>query len=174
MPSMQPTVESFPLRTMRITVETHVKATPVQVFAALTTGVALWWSAGHLENEKLARDLILEPRLGGRFYESWDQPASDKSGSLLGNVIQIRRSEVIKIAGFFGLEEQCAYGVLSIHLRRHRDGVTVHLSHDAIGNIDDEIQKRMADTWQDLLSALKELVEKHHSHGLRSDPALED
>ena len=51
MPSMQPTVETFPLRAMRITVETHVKATPGQVFAALTTGVALWWSAGHLKTK---------------------------------------------------------------------------------------------------------------------------
>jgi uncharacterized protein YndB with AHSA1/START domain len=168
------TVETFPLRSMRIVVEEIVKATPSQVFAALTTGVALWWSAGHLENEKLARDLILEPRLGGRFYETWEQPASDKDGSLLGNVIQIRRAQVIKIAGFFGLEDHCAYGVLSIHLRKHQDEVIVHLCHEAIGNIDDAVQNQMAKSWQELLSALKELVESHHSHGLRSDPALED
>ena len=167
-------VETFPLTGMRIVTEQHMKASASQVFAGLTTGVALWWDAGHLESEKLARDLILEPRLGGRFYETWDQPDSDKGGSLLGTVIQIRRAEVIKIAGYFGLEEHCAHGVLSIHLHRNRDGVTVRFCHEAVGNIDETVRKKTAQQWQELLAALKELVEKHHSQGLRSDPALED
>jgi uncharacterized protein YndB with AHSA1/START domain len=158
---------------MRIVLESHIKASPEQIFAALTTGVALWWGAGYLENRKLARDLVLEPRLGGRFYESWEDPSSDRDGALLGHVIQIRKAQVLKIAGHFGIEERCAHGVLSIWLRREEKGTRVELEHDAVGDIDDEVRSTFTKNWQDLLEALKAQVERLHSEGLRHDPALE-
>jgi uncharacterized protein YndB with AHSA1/START domain len=157
---------------MRIAVEMQINATAEQVFAALTTGVALWWDAKHLENEKLARDLILEPRLGGRFYETWETPATDKDGALLGTVIQIRKWHVLKIAGFFGLEERCAWGVVSFRLVREDRGTTVHLTHDASGDIDDSVRAKMLASWNHLLNSLKAHVEHQHSSGLRGDPAF--
>jgi hypothetical protein len=143
------------------------------VYSALTTGVALWWGVGHLESRKLARDLVLEPRLGGRFYESWEDPSTDKDGALLGHVIQIRKWQLIKIAGYFGQEERCAHGVLSIWLRKEEGATRVVLQHDAVGDIDDELRQSFAKNWEELLEALRAQVERHEAGGLRRDPAMD-
>jgi uncharacterized protein YndB with AHSA1/START domain len=165
--------ETFPVQSMRILLEVHIKASPEQIFAALTTGIALWWGAGYLESRELARDLVLEPHLGGRFYESWEEPSTDKDGALLGHVIQIRKWQVLKIAGHFGMEDRCAHGVLAIRLRREQNGTKVYLQHDAVGDIDDGIRAEFTKNWQDLLNALRAQVEQLHSEGLRHDPALD-
>jgi len=166
-------LESFPVESMRIVVEMHMNANPDQVFSALTKGVAVWWGAGYLESAKLACDLILEPRLGGRFYESWEDNSTDKDGALLGNVIQIRKLQLIKMAGFFGLEERCAFGVVSIWLKRVESGTLVKLQHDATGDLDEALKETQLISWQNLLDALKSQVEHHQSLGLRSDPAFD-
>jgi uncharacterized protein YndB with AHSA1/START domain len=165
--------ETFPVRGMRIQIEIHLDATPEQVFNALTTGVALWWDAKHLESKKLARDLILEPRLGGRFYETWEDPPTDKDGALLGNVIQIHKWQIIKIAGYFGLEEHCAHGVVSIRLVRCKTGTNLRFQHDAVGELSDGLICKTRTAWHDLLNSLKKQVEEQHSSGLRVDPAFD-
>jgi uncharacterized protein YndB with AHSA1/START domain len=167
-------LESFPVESMRIVIDMHMNASPEQIFAALTTGVAIWWGPGYLESAKLARDLILEPRLGGRFYESWDDSSTDKDGALLGNVIQIKKLQLIKVAGYFGLEEHCAFGVVSIWLKRQDGGTLVKFQHDATGDLDEAIKETQMITWQNLLDALRTQVEHHQSLGVRSDPAFED
>jgi uncharacterized protein YndB with AHSA1/START domain len=166
-------LESFPVESMRIIIDMHMNASPEQIFAALTTGVAIWWSPGYLESARLARDLILEPRLGGRFYESWDDSSADKDGALLGNVIQIKKLELIKIAGYFGLEEYCAFGVVSIWLKRQEGGTLVKFQHDATGALDEAIKETQMISWQNLLDALKTQVEHHQSLGVRNNPAFD-
>jgi uncharacterized protein YndB with AHSA1/START domain len=50
-----------------------VKATPERAFEVFTAGVATWWPLEeHSIGEKQARTVAIEPRVGGRFYETAD------------------------------------------------------------------------------------------------------
>lgn len=165
---------TYAVKGLSLSAEMHLNATPEQVFATLTTGVAHWWDAKHLESKKLARDLILEPRLGGRFYETWEDPSTDKDGALLGNVIQIRRGQILKIAGFFGFEELNALSVVTFKLRRDGSKTAVHFNFDSSGNLDDVAKDSLISFWTELLHALKDRIEHQHSTGLRANPAFSD
>ncbi len=163
---------SYAVQGLSIRCEIPMEATQEQLFSALTTGVAQWWDSTHLEGKKLARDLVLEPRLGGRFYETWEDPITDRDGALLANVIQIRKGQILKLAGFFGFEELDAFSVASFRLVRHEKHTTFKFSFETSGNLNAKARLKMISFWTELLKALKEHVEHQHPSGVRSDPSF--
>ncbi len=52
---------------MHVEQEVTIEASPERVFAALTNELSAWWGAPYLGSDA-ARALILEPKIGGRFY----------------------------------------------------------------------------------------------------------
>lgn len=161
----------MPVHTMEIAIELSIAASPDRVFAALTTGTALWWGAPFLENRN-ARDLILEPWLNGRLYECWGLNVDDKDGALLGTVIAISRPNLIKFQGTFGLSDRIVRGIVSFSLDPDDGGTKLAFWHKAIGEIDDAVRERYKTGWTELLERLKELMEVHRGHGVRHDPTL--
>lgn len=156
---------------MHLQVTETIGASRSRVFAALTNSVALWWGKPYLENEK-AENIILEPRLGGRLYECWSEMDDDRDGALLGTVTAIKRPEMIRFEGPFGMINHVAHGVVTIRL--HSDGphTQIHLEHCAVGLIDDNVRQHFQQGWHDLLHRLKSLIELHHTEGLKHDPSL--
>jgi len=87
------------IRSIDITEEVVIKAAPPRVFNVVTKEVAAWWGAPYLYT-KLAKNVILEPKLGGRFYEVW----GIGQGRMWGIVTQIRKNEWIEITGTIGMK----------------------------------------------------------------------
>lgn len=164
--------KSFPVTSMNIEIEMIIGAAPERVFAALTTGTALWWGAPYLEN-KDAHDLVMELRLGGRFYECWTRPSSDKDGSLLGTITALNKPALLKMEGSFGMGARCSHGIVTFYLKRSHLGTQVQFSHKAIGDITDEVRERYSVGWNDLLNRLKKLIEVQQEGGLRHEPAFD-
>ena len=59
---------------IRIEQQVVIDAPPARVFAALTKHVSAWWGPPYVIGED-ARDLVVEPRIGGRVYEDWGNGA---------------------------------------------------------------------------------------------------
>ena len=76
-----------------------IKATPNRVYNAITNRIAAWWGTPYLYT-RLAKGIILEPRLGGRFSEVW----GTGQGRLWGTVTQIKKNEWIEITGDLGMK----------------------------------------------------------------------
>jgi DNA-binding transcriptional ArsR family regulator len=57
-----------------------IDAAPSQVFDAMTQNLSAWWGAPYLYGD--AKDIVLEPKVGGRLYEVWGQDAVGDCGRL--------------------------------------------------------------------------------------------
>jgi uncharacterized protein YndB with AHSA1/START domain len=139
---------------INVEVEITIEATPEQVFSALTTGVSMWWGNPYLERED-ASDLVLEPKLGGRFFERWGQEQNDHHGSLLGRVTAIDRPRLLRLIGQFGITSVSTVAVVSIKLSRLEDGTHLKFSFNAHGDFDEPTRLRYGRGWCALRSQLE-------------------
>ncbi|SRR5579875_59527 len=161
------------METMHVAMDLLIRAQPEQVFAALTTGIALWWGPPYLYGTGV-RNIVLEPKVGGRLYESWHIEPDDKIGALHGTVVVIQPPSRLVMQGCFGMIDHAAQGTVSFKLSRQDGGTLLHFSHNAFGELTEQTRTRYADGWRDLLDRLKALLEKHAVQGVQHDPALED
>ncbi|MGH2437062.1 MAG: hypothetical protein ACRDFA_08715, partial [bacterium] len=60
---------AVPVGAFRVEQEVTIQGTPARVFDALTKEVSAWWGMPHMYSEEAARDIILEPRVGGRLFD---------------------------------------------------------------------------------------------------------
>src|ERR1700724_525804 len=49
--------------------QVHVKAPPERAFEVFTAGFARWWPASHHIGAAAYKNSLIEPRVGGRWYE---------------------------------------------------------------------------------------------------------
>jgi uncharacterized protein YndB with AHSA1/START domain len=62
----------------------HVKAAPQKAFDVFTGGMALWWPKTHSINKPSPiKDIIMEPRVGGRWYERGEDGSECTWGQVL-------------------------------------------------------------------------------------------
>ena len=148
------------IRSIDITEEVVIKAAPSRVFNAVTRKVAAWWGAPYLYT-KLATDVILEPKLGGKFYEAW----GTGQGRLWGIVTQIRKNEWIEITGTIGMKG-AVQGIISFSLEPKEESTLVTLTHHAIGQITEDMKTGYSTGWKDLLGRLKTFIETGKKHGV--------
>jgi uncharacterized protein YndB with AHSA1/START domain len=150
-----------PVNSLDIAQEVKINADHNRVFQALTTQVASWWGAPYLYSE-LAKDIVLELKLGGRFYEVW----GEDDGALWGIVTQIKRNEWLEITGPIGMSG-VVHGVLCYELKAQGAGTIVRLSHKAIGQISSKTRSGYSYGWKDLLGTrLKAFVETGKKYGV--------
>ncbi|HEY9712450.1 MAG TPA: SRPBCC domain-containing protein [Chroococcales cyanobacterium] len=160
-----------PVDSFHIILDTSIKASAPRVFAALTTGIASWWGLPYFESRE-ARNIILEPKVGGRLYEQWDFERGDQEGALLGTVIGINPPEYLRLAGCFAMADYAAHGFLTFRLSYSNGVTTVSLKHSVLGEVNKELEERYTKGWIDLMSRLTHLVEEGHSRGIKHDPSL--
>lgn len=151
--------KEFSMEKFHIEQEVQIDATPNRVFEALTKDVAAWWGAPYQISET-AKTIILEPKLGGRFYEDW----GSGQGALWATVTQLKQNEILELTGPIGMSG-AVQGIACIALEAKGKATLVKLSHRAVGEVNEQKQKGYSAGWQDLLGKrLKEFVEK----GIRS------
>jgi DNA-binding transcriptional ArsR family regulator/uncharacterized protein YndB with AHSA1/START domain len=136
--------------------EVTIRAPRARVFDALTRDVGQWWAF------RLTRDakstLVLEPRVGGRFFEDM----GDGEGALWGTVTYIKRPEVLRLTGPLGMMKEPIIGVYTYELSDAADGATLlKLTHRVAGQPGPKAEESYRGGWGKLLGQyLKTYVEE--------------
>jgi len=161
---MTPAVEESPsVGILHLEQEVTIDAPPERVFEALTTEVSAWWGEPHMYDEARARDIRLDPVVGGEFYEDW----GGGEGAVYATVTLLRRPERLRMAGSMGMSGAVA-GVIDIRLTPQGKSTVLHLSHRAVGEVTDETRKGYGNGWRVLLTErLKAYVERGIRSGLK-------
>ncbi len=145
--------------------DVKIDAPASKVFDALTENIAAWWGVPYYIGDK-PKDLILEPKVGGRFYEVW----SSTEGSLWGVVSEIRKNERLEISGSIGMSG-AVHGKLGFDLQTKGKSTMLKMTHSAVGDVDEESRKNFSVGWKDLLGIrLKAFCEKGKKYGLGHEP----
>jgi uncharacterized protein YndB with AHSA1/START domain len=148
---------------LQIDEEVMIDAPPERVFDALTTDVSAWWGEPHMYDEARARDIRLEPVLGGEFYEDW----GNGEGAVYATVTLLHRPEHLRLSGPMGMSGAVA-AVIDFRLYALGRRTTLRLSHRAVGEIPEETQAGYRDGWRTLLAErLKGYVERGIRSGLK-------
>lgn len=153
-------LEAF--REIHIEQEVTIAAPPERVFEALTRDIAVWWSAPFFHSTT-ARRLVLEPEVGGRFYED----LGDGQGLLLATVSFIKQPDQLRMVGPLGMSG-LVQGVISFQLEAKDEGTLLKLSHRAIGEVTEETHSGYAAGWEVLLGTrLRAYVEQGVRYDIR-------
>ncbi|HVB73868.1 MAG TPA: helix-turn-helix domain-containing protein [Ktedonobacteraceae bacterium] len=167
-PMSEQTAVTSPLGFLRIEQEITIEASPSRVFKALTNDVSAWWGAPYLISNE-ARSLVLEPKIGGRFYEDWGNGA----GSLWGLVTSIKQDAWIEVRGSMAMSGIVS-SVVRFELEAQGDATLVKLSHRAMGEVNEELQVGYDGGWHDLIALrLKALLEQGIRYGIGHEPPMD-
>lgn len=143
--------------------EVTIEASPERVFDALTKEISAWWGAPYLVSEK-AQDIVLEPKLGGFFYEVW----GEDQGVLWATVTGIKWGERLELTGPIGMRG-AVQAIVSYELEPKENATILRLSHRAVGEVTKETEENYGQGWEDLIGTrLKAFVETGKRHGIRS------
>jgi uncharacterized protein YndB with AHSA1/START domain len=146
---------------IRIKQELTINATADKVFTALTKDTSFWWGAPYLIDDQL-KGLVVEPKLGGKFYEDW----GDNGGAIWGFVTQWKKNEIFEFTGKCGMGGS-VNGVICFTLESKGGSTLLKLEHDAVGHITEKTQSGYSFGWNDLLEKrLKAYVEKGECLGI--------
>ena len=161
---MSASVDHTPsLGVFHIEQEVTIDAPPDRVFDALTKDVSAWWGEPHMYDKSRARDIRLEPMLGGEFYEDW----GNGEGANYATVTLLRRPERLRMSGGMGMSGAVT-GVIDIRLTPRGNSTILHLSHRAVGEVTEQTRASYHNGWKVLLSErLKAFVERGERTGLR-------
>lgn len=148
---------------LHIEQEVTIEAPPERVFDALTKDVSAWWGEPHMYDEARAKDIRLNPVLGGEFYEDW----GGGEGATYATVTLVRRPERLRMSGAMGMSGAVA-GIIDIQLTPHGRGTVVRLAHRAVGEVTDETRAGYSRGWAVLMQErLKGYVERGVRSGLK-------
>ena len=156
----QPIKEGAGVEPVQVEQEVVIAASPARVFAALIEPDA-WW---HLRYARAsAEGIVFEPRLGGRFFQQFD----DGAGVLWGVVTWYEPGKRLTLSGTFDMAGAVA-GIATFDLEPHDGGTLLKLHHAAVGPIAEETHANYGRGWQELLgNRLKAFIE--HGERYQSD-----
>lgn len=153
---------------MEIEQKVFIKAKREKVFTSLTANVSHWWGRPYIINDQTT-NIILEPKIGGQFYETWD----NVQGYKWGEVTALITNHVLEITGPFGMDG-LNHAKIRFTLEDEQDGTNLLLSHQAMGPLDDKNKANYEGGWKDLLGIrLKKLAEEGIKMGLGHEPPME-
>jgi DNA-binding transcriptional ArsR family regulator/uncharacterized protein YndB with AHSA1/START domain len=105
-----------------------------------------WWPHRFRDGSAV----VLEPYVGGRFYEDW----GGETGALYGTVVRLSRPDHFAVAGPMGMSGPVV-GVFGFELTEDGDHTVLKLSHRAFGDISDETRSAYEHGWRDVFAALR-------------------
>jgi DNA-binding transcriptional ArsR family regulator/uncharacterized protein YndB with AHSA1/START domain len=135
-----------------IAAEVTIDAGPEAVWTALTDDIGQWWSHSFTDKPYA---IVLEPVIGGRFYEQFDEAGA---GALYATVTYIEPYRVLRTSGPMGMPGARQY-VKTYRLEAAGDRTVVRTTASALGDIDADMLGRYEEGGQALLEALKRHVE---------------
>jgi uncharacterized protein YndB with AHSA1/START domain len=136
-----------------IEAEVTINAGPEAVWRALTEEVGQWWC--HSFKDK-PYAIVLEPVIGGRFYEQFDESGA---GALYATVTYVEPYKVLRTNGSMGMPGARQY-VKTYRLEASGDQTIVRTTASTMGDIAPELLAGYRDGGAELLEALKRHVEQ--------------
>lgn len=132
-----------------VTTELRLDVVRRRVFDALLQP-APWWPriAGR-------GTVVVEPRVGGRFYRD----CGDGCGTLLGHVSRLIPPEMFAIQGSLGLEG-IVWAAWQVHLAPLGRGTVLTGVLRGFGDLDDETRRRLLAEWDAVYAALAEYLNR--------------
>ena len=135
-----------------------IAASPERVWQALTGEIARWWTLPYLRDAERAKGLMLEPHVGGRLMEPWDDQGA---GYLIGHVVEWLPPQRLACTW---MEKEWA-GVatfVTIECSPDGQGTQVRLVHEGFERLPKgEMQRAgFAAGWAELLKACKTYIEE--------------
>lgn len=115
---------------------------PQRTFQVFVHRINEWWDQ-LLHPE--AR-VVLEPAAGGQFAQIWSN-----GGAQLGVVTYIEAPFRLRIGGPLAMARPCLNVVDVTFQPTSEDGTKLHLRHDALGDLDGEVEATYERSWQDLV-----------------------
>lgn len=134
--------------TLDVANEVTIDAPREKVFDALLR-MGEWWPHRFRADSLV----VLEPSVGGRFYEDW----GDGSGALYGTVLKLSRPDHLAVTGQMGMGGPVS-AVWSMALSGDGDATVVTLAHKAFGDIDEETRAGYTSGWSEVFEALRAAV----------------
>jgi uncharacterized protein YndB with AHSA1/START domain len=113
-----------------------------------------WWL--YREKKGKASEILLEPRVGGRFYERF---AGGEDGSLWGVVTYLERPEVLRLCGFLGMQSP-ATNLYEYRLEARGERTLLRLSHRAFGLMSPGARADYQGGWKGLWESLRAFAER--------------
>lgn len=132
--------------TLDVANEVTIAAPREKVFDAVLK-IGQWWP----HRFKDGSSVVLEPHVGGRFYEDW----GGDSGALYGIVTRLERPSLVVVTGPMGMGGPVV-GVWSFALAEDgADRTVLSGTHRAFGDISDETRQGYTEGWGEVYGALR-------------------
>ena len=161
-----PTTEiaANPARSFQIEQELTLHAPRSVVFAALINDIGTWWGEHSYKPDRV-KGIVVEPKVGGRFFEDW----GNGEGWLFATVIGFDLDTGIDMVGPMGMDGPVV-GTISYELAdAPGGGTTLKLSHQAMGLFPEAMEGDYRAGWTDLLDTrLRAFVERGEKMGFHA------
>jgi uncharacterized protein YndB with AHSA1/START domain len=116
--------------------QVFVAVEPERAFAVFTGHMGVWWPKGHSVGSSPQKDVVVEPRTGGRWFER----AEDGSESMWGHVIAWDPPHRVLLAWQLNAEwtyDPALVTVVEVRFDAHDGGTMVHLEHSGLERMGD-------------------------------------
>jgi uncharacterized protein YndB with AHSA1/START domain len=149
------------IRIAPIVKSVRVRATPDRAFEIFTTNVARWWPPSYTIGQSPIKQVVIEPRTGGSWYEIGE----DGSECRWGDVLAWSPPTGLMLAWRIGMDWQFDPSLLTeleITFKDVGDGETeVRLEHRKLENLGDGAEKAVAilDGWGNALIRYADVVQ---------------
>ena len=128
-----------------------VAAAPEHAFRTFTDGIARWWPLEtHSIHEREAEDVVLEARVGGRFFER----SASGATAAWGEVLECDPPRLIRYTWHPGYEPDAPMTEVEVRFQPEGDGTRVELEHrgwDRLGAAATEQQRGYDEGWDYVL-----------------------
>jgi len=138
---------------VEIEAQISIDASVETVWSALTEGVGRWWDHSFTEKPYA---IVLEPRIGGRFYEQFDESGA---GALYATVTYVEPPRILRTSGSMGMPGARQY-VKTYQLEADGERTVVRTTASTLGDIEPEMLENYRIGGQALLESLKRHVER--------------
>jgi uncharacterized protein YndB with AHSA1/START domain len=141
----------------------RVRATPERAFAVFTTNVGKWWPPAYTIGKSPIKEVIIEPHLGGRWFEIGE----DGSECQWGDVLSWEAPKQLVLAWRIGMNwtfDPSLLTEIEVSFKDVGDGETeVRIQHSKFENFGDDAEKALQifDGWGTNLARYADAV-----HGL--------
>jgi uncharacterized protein YndB with AHSA1/START domain len=135
-----------------IEAEIRIDARPAVVWRALTDEVGKWWPHTFVDEPVAIR---LEPTIGGRFYEQFDDTGA---GALYATVTYVQPERVLRISGPMGMSGAAVY-VKTYRLEPVDGGTVVRTTAATLGAVTADTRENYRSGGDEVLRSLKTFAE---------------
>lgn len=132
---------SVALSTIAVDVTVFLPVPPVRAFTSFLNDVDHWWTYRVRDRARC----ILEPEIGGRWMQTWDN-----GGSLFGIITVIDPPQMIRVQGPLAMTG-AAMNVVDFIFEEAPDGTHLIVQHRGFGDIEEGSAEMYESGWHELL-----------------------